>query len=116
MTREHKRPIASCQNSGTDRFSSGLVRWLTIYLSLLVLTSCVAAVPSRRPASPTAEVLVAPRLDPQAVVFTDQSQLGHTSYISPLYITTLLSLLLAELLHYSEMCFLGRRLDGNPSL
>ena len=54
-----------------------VVRWLTIYLSLLVLTSCVAEVPSRRPASPTAEPLAAPRLDAQAVVFTDQGQYIH---------------------------------------
>ena len=54
-----------------------VVRWLTIYLSLLVLAACVAEVPSRRPASPTAEPLAAPPVDAQAVVFTDQGQYIH---------------------------------------
>lgn len=51
-----------------------VVRWPAIYLSLLVLTSCVAETLSRRPAAPTVESLTAPQLDPQPVVFTDQGQ------------------------------------------
>ena len=51
-----------------------VVCWLTIYLSLLMLTSCVVEVSSRRSASPTGEPLAAPPLDDQAVVFTDQGQ------------------------------------------
>lgn len=54
-----------------------VLRWFAICLSLLVLTSCVAETPSRRPASPTVEPLTAGHRDPEPVVFTDEAQYIH---------------------------------------
>lgn len=53
------------------------VYWLAIYLSLLLLSSCAAEAPSRRPGSSTVEPLTAPQRDPQPVVFTDRGQYIH---------------------------------------
>ncbi len=50
---------------------------LAVYLSLLLLSACMAEAPTRRPASPTVEALTEPQRDPQPVVFTDQGQYIH---------------------------------------